>query len=111
MVHVLSEAHDIRETCRIPDRAPCCVQVDQARLRLYERSKLRYYYAIVEFDSVKTATRVYTECDGLEFQLSSCKFDLRFVPDEQVSRHVTTMLVSVFVLRGLLGVPNLSASL
>jgi hypothetical protein len=67
------------------------MQVDQARLRLYERSKLRYYYAIVEFDSVKTATRVYTECDGLEFQLSSCKFDLRFVPDEQVSRHVTTV--------------------
>jgi hypothetical protein len=60
------------------------LQVDQASLRLYERSKLRYYYAIVEFDGITTATRVYTECDGLEFQLSSCKFDLRFVPDEQV---------------------------
>ena len=72
---------------------PCCMhmQVDQARLRLYERSKLRYYYAIVEFDSVQTATRVYTECDGLEFQLSSCKFDLRFVPDEQVSRRGVLM--------------------
>lgn len=58
-------------------------EVDQTQLRLYERSKLRYYYAIAEFDSVDTATRIYTECDGLEFQLTSCKFDLRFVPDEQ----------------------------
>jgi hypothetical protein len=91
------------------------MQVDQARLRLYERSKLRYYYAIVEFDSVKTATRVYTECDGLEFQLSSCKFDLRFVPDEQVSRqgllHVTDVLVSRITFRKLLGIANLTASL
>lgn len=89
--------------CLKPVLAPCCmpsvravwrcpldfqtlvnVQVDQTQLRLYERSKLRYYYAIVEFDSVDTATRIYTECDGLEFQLTSCKFDLRFVPDEQV---------------------------
>ena len=39
---------------------------------------------IIEFDSVESATRVYTECDGMEFQLSSCKLDLRFVPDDQV---------------------------
>jgi len=63
--------------------------VDQAQLRMYERSKLRYYYAIAEFDSVNTAARVYSECDGMEFQLSSCKFDLRFVPDEQVGAPAT----------------------
>jgi hypothetical protein len=80
--------HDTVLTCSMTCgvQHAMCLQVDQTQLRLYERSKLRFYYAIVEFDSVKTATRVYTECDGLEFQLSSCKFDLRFVPDEQVCR-------------------------
>lgn len=61
------------------------------QLRMYERSKLRYYYAVIECDSVASAARVYTECDGLEFELSACKFDLRFVPDEQVparARHL-----------------------
>lgn len=58
-------------------------EVDQTQLRMYERSKLRYYYAIIECDSSETAARIYAECDGLEFELSACKFDLRFVPDDQ----------------------------
>lgn len=52
-------------------------EVDKARLRMYERSKLRWYYAIVECDSVTTARHIYQECDGMEFERSACKFDLR----------------------------------
>ncbi|KAI3438627.1 hypothetical protein D9Q98_001049 [Chlorella vulgaris] len=58
-------------------------EVDQHRLRMYERSKLRYYYAVVTCDSPGTANRLYDECDGMELMKTACKFDLRFVPEEQ----------------------------
>ena len=59
-------------------------EVDQRRLQLYERSRLRYYYAVVECGDVRTAAHLYAECDGIEFLRSACKLDMRFVPDEQV---------------------------
>lgn len=40
------------------------------RLRAYERSKMRWYYAVAEFDSAATALHCYQECDGMEFELS-----------------------------------------
>ena len=58
-------------------------EVDPGRLRLYERSKLRWYYAIIDCDSPPTANCIYEECDGMEFMKTACKFDLRFVPDAQ----------------------------
>lgn len=47
-------------------------EVHPARLRLYERSKLRWYYAVVECDSAETANMLYEECDGLELMKSEC---------------------------------------
>ncbi|GBG28345.1 Pre-rRNA-processing protein esf1 [Hondaea fermentalgiana] len=54
---------------------------DMEKLRKYELDKLKYYFAIVEFNSVEAADHVYKECDGVEFERSSITFDLRFVPD------------------------------
>jgi hypothetical protein len=44
---------------------------------------LRYYYAIAECDSKKTAAHIYDDCDGMEFEDSVNTLDIRYVPDSQ----------------------------
>ena len=53
------------------------------RMRQYERDRMTYYYAICECDSAETARAVYAACDGLEFERSANKLDLRYVPNGQ----------------------------
>lgn len=55
--------------------------IDQEKLRQYENQRLRYYYAIVECDSVNAARALYSECDGLEMEASANVLDIRFVPE------------------------------
>lgn len=37
---------------------------------------------MVECGDVQAAVALYTECDGLEWERSGCKMDLRYVPRE-----------------------------
>ena len=52
------------------------------RLRAYEQSRLRYFYAIADCDAPRTAARIVDECDGIEFGRTGAVFDLRYVPDD-----------------------------
>jgi hypothetical protein len=71
--------------------------VVRERMRQYERDRMTYYYAICECDSAETASAVYAACDGLEFERSANKLDLRYVPDGQsfVGREIRDAAVSV----------------
>ncbi|CAN6541480.1 unnamed protein product [Malus baccata var. baccata] len=57
------------------------------KMPAYEKSRLRYYFAVVECDSITTADYLYKSCDGVEFERSSNKLDLRFIPDSMEFKH------------------------
>jgi len=59
--------------------------VDKEKLRAYEVSKLKYYFAVAEFASTDAADIVYRELDNHEFEHSSAALDLRVIPEDDLS--------------------------
>ncbi|KAI3838342.1 hypothetical protein MKX03_005470 [Papaver bracteatum] len=62
-------------------------EIDVEKLRAYEKSRLRYYYAVVECDSSDTADHLYKSCDSTEFERTSNVLDLRFIADSMEFKH------------------------
>jgi hypothetical protein len=53
---------------------------NSSELRKYQLQRLRYYYAIVEFNTLESAIEIYSKCDNTEYESSGNFFDLRYVP-------------------------------
>ena len=48
-------------------------------IRRYELDRMRYAFAIAKFNSVQTASNIYSQLNGVLFERSSCILDLRVV--------------------------------
>jgi hypothetical protein len=57
-------------------------RIHPERIREYEFTKMKYYFAVVTCDSTQTANALYEDCDGKEFETTSIALDLRFIPDD-----------------------------
>ncbi|KAK8397435.1 hypothetical protein O3P69_004879 [Scylla paramamosain] len=55
---------------------------DFEALRRYQRNRLRYFYAVMECDSVATARALYQECDRQPFEGAGILLDLRYIPSD-----------------------------
>ena len=55
---------------------------DEDALRAYELQRAKYYFGVVECDSVATAEALYAKVDGMEWEYSSTTLDLSFIPHD-----------------------------
>ncbi|KAL3821659.1 hypothetical protein ACHAXA_006079, partial [Cyclostephanos tholiformis] len=62
---------------------------DVEKLREYEASKLRYYYAVATFASSEAASQAYEGIDGMEMEDTAAEIDVRVLPENAYSETVS----------------------
>lgn len=68
---------DIDEKMVVQEAEDKGEEINSKALRRYQLERLRYYYAVAEFDSVKSARAAFLEVQGTEFERSANIFELR----------------------------------
>lgn len=76
------------ELIKSANEQPADSDFDPEKLRAYEASKLKYYFAVAEFTSAEHADVAYKEVDGMEFEHSSAAADLRSIPKDEIDNVV-----------------------
>eukprot|EP00522_Entomoneis_paludosa_P018783 CAMPEP_0172440130 /NCGR_PEP_ID=MMETSP1065-20121228/878_1 /TAXON_ID=265537 /ORGANISM="Amphiprora paludosa, Strain CCMP125" /LENGTH=868 /DNA_ID=CAMNT_0013188913 /DNA_START=98 /DNA_END=2705 /DNA_ORIENTATION=- len=61
---------------------------DPEKLREYEASRLKYYFAVVYLASEEHADMAYKEVDGMEFEHSSAAIDVRAIPPGELENAI-----------------------
>lgn len=70
-------------------------EAQQEALRKYQMNRTKYYWALVECNSVSTASWLYDQMDGLEADgVCPASLDLRFVPDDMEPPHEATSVAT-----------------
>lgn len=57
-------------------------KLNDKNVRMYELNRLKYYYAVIEFDSEKTADFVYNNVNNMEIMNTGITVDLRAIPSD-----------------------------
>lgn len=57
-------------------------KLNDKSVRLYELNRLKYYYAVIEFDGEKSADFVYTNVNNMEIMNTGISIDLRVIPED-----------------------------
>ena len=56
--------------------------MDMFKLRKYELDRMKYYFGVITCDTAFTARHIYDKMDGMEYEHTGLKIDLRYITAE-----------------------------